>query len=115
VAGRAPQRIKKIAPKKWWKILGWRGILPGTLGTSSIGKGEEMGSYSVYKMLRPSAKNGTRLRIHVEWATSRAQAIRRADEIQARACPEVQAVEVVDHCAGDRVVYRASSGELIAS
>lgn len=74
-----------------------------------------MGSYSVYKVLRPSAKNGKRLKIHVEWTTSRAEAIRRADEIQARACPEVEAVEAVDHCAGDRVVYRVSSGELIAS
>jgi hypothetical protein len=74
-----------------------------------------MGSYSVYKVLRPSAKNGTRLRIHVEWAASRAEAVRRADEIQGRACPEVEVVEVVDHCAEDRVVYRASSGELIAS
>jgi hypothetical protein len=66
-------------------------------------------------VLRPSVKNGTRLRIHVEWTTSRVEAVRCADEIQARACPEVEAVEVVDHCAGDRVVYRASSGELIAS
>jgi hypothetical protein len=74
-----------------------------------------MGSFSVYKVLRPSAKNGTRLKIHVEWATSRVEAVRRADEIQGRACPEVEAVEVVDHCAGGRVVYRLSSGELIAS
>jgi hypothetical protein len=74
-----------------------------------------MGSYSVYKVLRPSAKNGTRLRIHVEWAASRAEAVRCADEIQGRACPEVEVVEVVDHCAGDRVVYSAGSGELIAS
>lgn len=74
-----------------------------------------MGSYSVYKVLRPSVKDGTRLRIHVEWATSRAEAVRCADEIQGRACPEVEALEVVDHCSGDSVVYRASSGELIAS
>lgn len=74
-----------------------------------------MGSYSVYKMLRPSAKNGTRLRIHVEWAASRAETIRCADEVHHRACPEVEAVEVVDHCSEDRVVYRVGGRELIAS
>ena len=74
-----------------------------------------MGSYSVYKTLRPSARNGTRLRIHAEWTASRAEARRCADEIWRKACPEVEAVEVVDHCSEDRVVYRLSSGELIAS
>jgi hypothetical protein len=28
-----------------------------------------MGSYTVYKLLWPSVKNGTRLRIYVEWAS----------------------------------------------
>ncbi|HSL01047.1 MAG TPA: hypothetical protein VK869_11975 [Rubrobacteraceae bacterium] len=74
-----------------------------------------MGSYSIYKILRPSAKSGTRLRLHVEWATSRAEAVRCAAEIQRRACPEVEAVEVVDHCSGERVVYRTIGEELVAS
>lgn len=74
-----------------------------------------MGSYSVYKLLRPSVKNGARYKIHAEWTASRSEAIRCADEIYRRACPEVEAVEVVDHCAGDLVVYRVDHGELIAS
>ncbi len=74
-----------------------------------------MGSYSVYKMLRPSAKNGTRLRIHVEWAASKKEALRSADEIWRRACPEVETVEVVDHCSGGQVIYRTSGEQLIAS
>ncbi len=73
-----------------------------------------MGSYSVYKMLRPSAKNGTRLKIHVEWTASRAEAVRCADEICRRACPEVEAVEVVDHCSEEQVIYWVTSGELVA-
>lgn len=74
-----------------------------------------MGSYSVYKILRPSAKNGTRLKIHVEWAASRAEAVRCFDEIRRRACPEVEAVEVVDHCSGEQVIYRTVREELVAS
>src|SRR5215212_6663336 len=49
-----------------------------------------VGSYSVYKMLRHSAKNGTRLKIHVEWAASRAEAVRCTDEIYGWAYPEVR-------------------------
>lgn len=73
-----------------------------------------MDSYSVYKVLRPSAKNGTRLRIHVEWTASRAEAVRLADEIRRGTCPEVEAVEVVDHCSEEQVIYRTTGEELIA-
>jgi hypothetical protein len=74
-----------------------------------------MGSYTVYKLLWPSAKNGTRLRIFVEWASSRQEALRRGQEIRARACDEVEAVEVVDYGSGGEVIFRAECGDVLAS
>jgi hypothetical protein len=74
-----------------------------------------MGSYSVYKLLWPSAKNGTRLRIFVEWATSRQEALRRAKEIRNRARGEVEAVEVVDFGSGGEVIFRAECGNALVS
>ena len=74
-----------------------------------------MGSYSVYKLLWPSAKNGTRLRIFVEWASSRQEALRYAQEIRDRACGDVQAVEVVDFGLGGEVIFRAECGDVLAS
>ena len=65
-----------------------------------------MGSYSVYKLLWPSAKNGTRLRIPVEWASSRQEALRYARDIRDRACDDVEAVEVVDFGSGGEVIFR---------
>jgi hypothetical protein len=74
-----------------------------------------MGSYSVYKLLWPSAKNGTRLRVFVEWASSRQEVLRRAQEIRDRACGEVEAVEVVDFGSGGEVIFRAECGNVLAS
>ncbi len=74
-----------------------------------------MGSYSVYKLLWPSAKNGTRLRIFVEWATSRQEALRCAQEIRDRASDEVEVVEVVDYSSGGEVIFRAECGNVLAS
>jgi hypothetical protein len=74
-----------------------------------------MGSYSVYKLLWPSAKNGTRLRIFVDWASSRQEALRCAKEIRNRACGEVEAVEVVDYSSGGEVIFRAECGNVLAS
>ncbi len=74
-----------------------------------------MGSYGVYKLLWPSAKNGTRLRIFVEWASSRQEALRCAKEIRDRACDEVEAVEVVDFGSGGEVIFRAECGNVLAS
>jgi hypothetical protein len=66
-----------------------------------------MGSYSVYKLLWPSAKTGTRLRIYVEWASSKQEALRYAREIRDGACGDVEAVEVVDYGSGGEVIFRA--------
>jgi hypothetical protein len=74
-----------------------------------------MGSYSVYKLLRPSAKNGIRLRIPVEWASSKQEALRYALEISNRACDDVEAVEVVDFSLGGEVIFRAECGNVLAS
>jgi hypothetical protein len=74
-----------------------------------------MGSYSVYKLLWPSAKNGKRLRIYVEWASSKQQALRCAQEIRNRACDDVEAVEVVDYGSGGEVIFRAECGDVLAS
>ena len=74
-----------------------------------------MGSYSVYKLLWPSAKNGTRLRIFVEWASSRQEALRCAKKIRDRAGDEVEAVEVVDFSSGGEVIFRADCGNILAS
>ena len=74
-----------------------------------------MGSYSVYKLLSSSAKNGRRLRIFVEWASSRQEALRCAKEIRDRAGDEVEAVEVVDYGSGGEVIFRAECGDVLAS
>jgi hypothetical protein len=74
-----------------------------------------MGSYSVYKLLWPSAKNGKRLRIYVEWASSKQQALRRAQEVRDKACSDVEAVEVVDYGSGGEVIFRAECGDVLAS
>ena len=74
-----------------------------------------MGSYSVYKLLWPSAKNGTRLRIFVEWASSRQEALRCAQEIRDRAGNEVEAVAVIDFGSGGEVIFRAECGDVLAS
>jgi hypothetical protein len=74
-----------------------------------------MGSYTVYKLLWPSAKNGTRLRIFVEWATSRQEALRCAKKFRDKACDEVEAVEVVDYGSGGEVIFRAECGNVLAS
>ena len=74
-----------------------------------------MGSYSVYKLLRPSAKNGTRLRICVEWMSRRQEALRCAQEIRDRACDDVEAVEVLDYGSGGEVIFRAECGDVLAS
>jgi hypothetical protein len=74
-----------------------------------------MGSYTVYKLLWPSVKNGTRLRIYVEWASSKQEALRCAQEIRDRACDEVEVVEVVDHGSGGEVIFRAECGNRLAS
>ena len=74
-----------------------------------------MGSYSVYKLLWPSAKNGTRLRIFVEWASSRQEALRCAQDIRNRARGEVEAVEVVDFGSGGEVIFRVECGDVLAS
>jgi hypothetical protein len=73
-----------------------------------------MGSYSVYKLLRPSAKNGTRLRIPVEWMSSKQEALRYAQGIRDRACDDVEAVEVVDYGSGGEVIFRAECGNVLA-
>jgi hypothetical protein len=69
-----------------------------------------MGSYSVYKLLWPSAKNGTRLRIPVEWMSNRQEALRYAKGIRDRVCDDVQAVVVVDFDSGGEVIFRAECG-----
>jgi hypothetical protein len=74
-----------------------------------------MGSYTVYKLLWPSAKNGTRLRIPVEWASSKQEALRYAQRIRDRACDDVEAVEVVDYGSGGEVIFRAECGNVLAS
>jgi hypothetical protein len=74
-----------------------------------------MGSYTVYKLLWPSAKNGTRLRIFVDWTSSRQEALHRAKEIRDRAGDEVEAVEVVDYGLGGEVIFRAECGNVLAS
>ena len=74
-----------------------------------------MGSYTVYKLLWLSAKNGTRLRIFVDWASSRQEALSCAKEIRDRAGDEAEAVEVVDFSSGGDVIFRAECGNVLAS
>jgi hypothetical protein len=79
------------------------------------GKGKAVDSYSVYKVLRPSARNGARFKVYVEWSSRKDDALRRAQEIRDRACGEVEAVEVVDYGSGGEVIYRAECGSVLAS
>jgi hypothetical protein len=75
-----------------------------------------MESYCIYKVFRPSAKTGASLRIYAECCPRREEAMRRAREIYARACVEVEAVEVVT-LGGRRsgVVHRVGDAERAAS
>ena len=74
-----------------------------------------MESYCIYKVFRPSAKTGASLRIYAECCPRREEATRRAREIYARACGEVEAVEVVVLGRGSGVVHRVGDAERAAS
>jgi hypothetical protein len=69
----------------------------------------------VYKVFRPSAKTGASLRIYATYRPSCNQAARRAREIYAQACKEVEAVEVAALDPSLELVYRVGGAERAAS
>jgi hypothetical protein len=74
-----------------------------------------MESYCIYKVFRPSVKTGISLRIYAEYCPNRDEAKRRAREIYARACSELEAVEVVALDLGSEIIHRVGGVEQVAS
>lgn len=76
-----------------------------------------MGSYSIYKVTRPSDESGTRLKVYVEWTSDRDEAVRRADEVYTEAGRDVEAVEVVDYGSKSwaEISYRVEEEDGVAS